>query len=1626
MTLAFGLGAQTVTLTFTGRGSDNSYVKIDRVVITNLSKSWQETIWWPDTTLIMQNGTSIDDYSENGGFALSQNNPNPFSSTTDVSLTVAEEGKVQLEIADMNGHAVVEPQYFTSLQPDNHQFRVSLSTAGTYVMTARQNGKLTSIKMICNGGGGANAIDYLGSMQSLTYVLKSSTTNPFNFGDMMEYVGYATINGAEMESQRITQAQGASQTFMLQFSIAQTPNAPTNVSATLSGSQIQITWNSVSNATSYKVYRSSSASGSYIQIGTPSSNNYYDANPLTGYNYYKVKAVNSAGESDYSTVASCYNSSGDGQPCPNMATITDYDNNTYNTVKIGGQCWMKENLRTKHYADGTSISQGTSVSDDTAYWYYPNGQSLYEQTYGLLYNWPAVMKGDSPSDGTPSGVQGICPNGWHVPSNSEWSQLIDYLSKQNLYWCGADSHKIAKSLASSVGWNSATNICAVGYLPNNNNATGLNIFPAGQFRWTGSDYGSTGIGISANIWSSTMSGSFLAFHFELFYANSSISQYAITEKHSGNSVRCLRNEGSSQLFPTVITSQTINNITSTTATCSGNVINEGGSSITACGICWSTMHNPTIADSHTFENNVTNGFSSNIIGLSSNLTYFARAYATNLYGTSYGDEVSFTTSVNSNGDAISCAGTPILTDVDGNVYNTVQIGEQCWMRENLRTTHYADGSAISLGGNNGSSQSIGYWYYPNGDSTCEKSYGLLYNWPATMHGEASSNVIPSGVQGVCPSGWHVPSDTEWSLLKQYVRNQNQYWCDNNSNNIAKSLASIFGWSNNNLPCYPGNDPSSNNSTGFGALPAGYCYYYPPSMCYYGFDNSARFWSSSENSITSAVYYYLSSDVGYLTEYKRLGHSVRCILGAGSTVTTPGTPTNVTASVSGSQIYVSWNPVSNATNYKVYRSSTASGTYTQIGSATSNTYLYDSSPLTGYNYYKVKAVNSAGESDYSSYASCNYITVPDAPTNVAATLSGSQIQITWNSVSNATSYNVYRSSTASGTYTQIGSATSNTYLYDSSPLTGYNYYKVTAVNSAGESSYSSVVSCNYVTIPNAPTNVSATVSGSQVYVSWGAVSNATSYKVYRSSTASGTYTQIGSATSNTYLYDSSPMTGYNYYKVKAVNSAGESSYSSYAYCNYSGGATVPSAPTGVSATVSGSQIYVSWGSVSNATSYKVYRSSTANGTYSQIGSATSNTYLYDSAPLSGYNYYKVKAVNSAGESSYSTYAYCNYSGGATIPNAPTGVSATVSGSLIYVSWNSVSNATSYSVYRSTSASGSYSLIGSPTSTYFYDSSPLTGYNYYKVTAVNSAGESSYSTYAYCNYSGGATVPSAPTGVTATVLGNSANSYVSVSWTPVSNATGYQVYRSSSASGTFSLIGSTTSSTPYYYDYNPLSGYNYYKVKAVNSAGESSYSSIASCYCTPPTMSPCPPSVSVSGTSSQTVSWTPVVNSGCGTPTSYKVYHKNPCNGNAFELMTTTTSTSYSVSSSNVHPGVNQYIVEAINSTGNSQTYASSSSVSLSAPSTFSVQKLSGGYLKFTWSAVSKATGYQIFISDHPSPNSGYTIMSNGWINGGSTTTTTIYYPGTSGTTMYFKMKAFYDCGGYWELSNLTSTYKSITF
>ena len=225
----------------------------------------------------------------------------------------------------------------------------------------------------------------------------------------------------------------------------------------------------------------------------------------------------------------------DGYACPGVPTVTDYDGNTYNTVHIGNQCWMKENLRTTHFADGTPISGGGQLSSPTTPYYYNYGNIPLESR-GYLYNWPAAMHSAESSSDNPSGVQGICPMGWHLPSDVEWSQLTDYLSGVPEYQCGGNSSNIAKALASTSGWGSHSGDCTVGNNQNENNVTGFAAVPTGNFG--GSSVLNSGS--KAFLWSSTMVSGSNAWYRAIFKDNAEVIRGGSPRSY-GYSVRCLRN-----------------------------------------------------------------------------------------------------------------------------------------------------------------------------------------------------------------------------------------------------------------------------------------------------------------------------------------------------------------------------------------------------------------------------------------------------------------------------------------------------------------------------------------------------------------------------------------------------------------------------------------------------------------------------------------------------------------------------------------------------------------------------------------------------------------------------------------------------------------------------------------------------------------------------------------------------------------------------------------------------------------------------------------------------------------------------------------------------------------------------
>lgn len=467
--------------------------------------------------------------------------------------------------------------------------------------------------------------------------------------------------------------------------------------------------------------------------------------------------------------------------------------------------------------------------------------------------------------------------------------------------------------------------------------------------------------------------------------------------------------------------------------------------------------------------------------------------------------------------------------------------------------------------------------------------------------------------------------------------------------------------------------------------------------------------------------------------------------------------------------------------------------------------------------------------------------PLVPTGLVAERVGNSINLSWNSVSGATGYTIYYSHFNTGFYQYINISENTTYIDSSSRLYGDNYYTVSAFNEWGESDYSDYAYCKFML--STPTGVNAIQSGSSIKISWDAVSEATSYYVYRSGTATGTYSTLIDVVGITNATDVSPLNGYNYYKVWAANGTMASDYSDYAFCNFTsgggGGTTVPSAPTGVTATAqSSSSIYVSWNTVSGATSYKVYYKIGSSSTLYSAGTATNTSFSHTGLSASMTYYYYITAVNSAGESGYSSGASATTQssgggggGGGTTnpPNAPTGVAASNTGSAllpaIQITWSSVTGATSYKVYRSSSSSSGFALLGTATYTTYIDSNPLKGYNYYKVSAVNSAGESALSSAVpYNNDQANAVAPCPVTYGSCTVSGTT----ITMRWT-VSTAFGCgtptKAYlrvkspNSSVYSDVQTLSATTTSASFNYSPYVTPDGLVYVGIILENGAGTS---------------------------------------------------------------------------------------------------------------------------------------------------------------------------------------------------------------
>ncbi len=291
-----------------------------------------------------------------------------------------------------------------------------------------------------------------------------------------------------------------------------------------------------------------------------------------------------------------------------------------------------------------------------------------------------------------------------------------------------------------------------------------------------------------------------------------------------------------------VTTAAVITFTSTTAVLGGNVTSDGNATVTERGVVYATTQNPTTANTKVTIGTGTGSYSNTVSGLTANTTYYVRAYAINSQGTAYGAQESVTT---------PSASAQTVTDIEGNIYKTVTIGTQVWMAENLKTTKYNDGFNIPMVTDNSIWINLvtpAYCWYNNDLTAFKNTYGALYNWYTVNTGK------------LCPTGWHIPSDTEWTSLTTYLGGES----------IASGKLKEEGTAHWLSP-----NTGANNETGFSALPGG-------EREIGGFTKvreRGNWWSSTEIGSASALYRVLKYNDNNLSRFnvgKTVGFSVRCV------------------------------------------------------------------------------------------------------------------------------------------------------------------------------------------------------------------------------------------------------------------------------------------------------------------------------------------------------------------------------------------------------------------------------------------------------------------------------------------------------------------------------------------------------------------------------------------------------------------------------------------------------------------------------------------------------------------------------------------------------------------------------
>ena len=531
--------------------------------------------------------------------------------------------------------------------------------------------------------------------------------------------------------------------------------------------------------------------------------------------------------------------------------------------------------------------------------------------------------------------------------------------------------------------------------------------------------------------------------------------------------------------------------------------------------------------------------------------------------------------------------------------------------------------------------------------------------------------------------------------------------------------------------------------------------------------------------------------------------------------------------------LTWNAVSGAAKYEVYRARSMNGDYIKYSTVTGTSYTNTSYIENGNTYYyKVRALKSDGTAGaWSSIVSVTYKQTLSAPTVTGGNDAQGRPTLKWNAVSGAAKYEVYRARSLNGDYIKYSTVTGTSYTNTSYIENGNTYYyKVRALKSDGTAgAWSSIVSVAYKQTLSAPTVTGGNDSQGRPTLTWKAVSGAAKYEVYRARSKDGDYIKYSTVTGTSYTNTSYIENGNTYYyKVRALKSDGTAgAWSSVVSVTYRAASTgTLSAPTVTGGNDAQGRPTLKWNAVSGAAKYEVYRARSKDGDYIKYSTVTGTSYTNISYIENGNTYYyKVRALDASGTAgAWSSIVSVTYRAASTgTLSAPTVTGGNDAQGRPTLKWNAVSGAAKYEVYRARSKDGDYIKYSTVTGTSYTNISYIENGNtyYYKVRALKSDGTAgAWSSVVSVTYKQTLSAP-AVTG------GNDAQGRPTLTWKAVSGAAKYEVYRARSLNGDYIKYSTVTGTSYTNTSYIESGNTYYYKVRALKSDGTAgAWSSIVS--------------------------------------------------------------------------------------------------------------------------------------------------------------------------------------------------------